>query len=43
MSTTRRSVNIQFAYQKQFLSTLRRMSKRRASYLCGLLPGNALK
>jgi hypothetical protein len=40
MSTTRRSVNIQFAYEKHFLSTLRRMSVRSVSSLCGLLPGN---
>jgi hypothetical protein len=43
MTTTHRCVNIQFAYQKQFLSTLRRMSGCSVSSLFGLLPGNEHK
>ena len=43
MSTTRCAVNIQFAYEKHFLSTLRRMSVRSVPSLCGLLPGNEHK
>ncbi len=43
MSTTCRSVNIQFANEKQFLCTVLRMSARSVSSLCGLLAGNEHK